>query len=61
MGENVGDFKRSVLPSDRNISSPIRRLYQLDAIFLQRVNFLETLPAVIMISNIVCSEYKWKS
>ena len=58
MGENVGDFKRSVLPSDRNISSPIRRLYQLDAIFLPQVNSLGTLPADVMIPNIVCSEHK---
>jgi len=48
MGENVGDFKRSVLPSDRNNSSPIRRLYQLDAIFLQQVNYLGTPPAFIL-------------
>jgi len=58
MGENVGDFKRSVLPSDRNISSPIRRLYQLDAIFLHQVNFLGKMPEDVMIPNIVCSEHK---
>lgn len=48
MGENVGDFKRSVPPSDRNISSPICHLYQLDANFLQQVNFLGALPAFIL-------------
>ena len=43
MGENARDFKRSAPLSDRNISSLMYHLYQLNAIFLQKVNFLKTL------------------
>ena len=48
MGENASDFKRSVPLSDRNISSPIRHPYQLDAIFLRQINFLATLSACVI-------------